>query len=199
MESRNPDIQQDTSRPNSMNYRLTLPDMFRTWIMCFSLEILMKKIGNDDCGITRGDPVISKSGFALRKCTQEYNLYIVNRLDVCDGKWTRVNTRHSNQRSILDYLISSKSLTPSITKMTIDDEAEYYRLQGKNRTDHNSIIIDINLQISITEPCPQQVWKLNKESNWHQFNSLVYKNNILKNLKSSPPGDMTSYHKKMAK
>ena len=71
------------------------------------------KIGNYDGGITGGDLVISKSGLALRKCTQEYNLDIVNRLDVCDGKWTRVNARHSNQRSISGYVISLKSLTPS--------------------------------------------------------------------------------------
>ena len=70
------------------------------------------------------------------------NLDILNKDAKCEGKSTRVNAKNSNEKSIIDYAICSKTLLKDIMKVLIDDQ-ETYKIKGKNKSDHNTFIIDI--------------------------------------------------------
>ena len=69
------------------------------------------------------------------------NLDILNKHAKYEGKWTRVNIKNSNEKSIIDYAICSKTISKNIMKVLIDDQ-ETYKIKGKNKSDHNIFIID---------------------------------------------------------
>ena len=50
------------------------------------------------------------------------NLGILNKHAKCEGKWTRVNTKNCNEKSMIGYAICSKILSKSIMKVLIDDQ-----------------------------------------------------------------------------
>ena len=52
---------------------------------------------------------------------------IVNKSIKCKGKWTRVNTKNCNEKSILDYVMTNQSVYDDIIEMIIDEE-KLYRL-----------------------------------------------------------------------
>ena len=60
------------------------------------------------------------------------NLGILNKHAKCEGKWTRVNTKNCNEKSVIDYAICSKTLSKNIIKVLIDDQ-ETYKIKGKNK------------------------------------------------------------------
>ena len=69
------------------------------------------KIGNDENGITNGDTSITTNVKRIRSMVRTLNLDILNKHAKCEGKWTRVNTKNSNEKSIIDYVICSKTLS----------------------------------------------------------------------------------------
>ena len=119
------------------------------------------KIGNDENGITNGDISITTNGRRIRSMVRTLNLDILNKHAKCEGKWTRVNTKNSNEKSIIDYAICSKTLSKDIMKVLIDDK-ETYKIKGKNKSDHNTFIIDIEKTINNNKICPKYSWKINK-------------------------------------
>ena len=118
------------------------------------------KIGNDENGITNGDTSITINGRKIRSMVRTLNLHILNKHAKCEGKWTRVNTKNSNEKSIIDYAICSKTLSKDIMKVLIDDK-ETYKIKGKNKSDHNTFIIDIEKAINNNKICPKYSWKIN--------------------------------------
>ena len=69
------------------------------------------KIGNDVNRITNGDTSITTNGKRIKSMVRTLNLDILNKHAKCEGKWTRVNTKNSNEKSIIDYVICSKTLS----------------------------------------------------------------------------------------
>ena len=45
-------------------------------------------------------------------------------------------------------------------KVLIDDK-ETYKIKGKNKSDHNTFIIDIEKAINNNKICPKYSWKIN--------------------------------------
>ena len=68
------------------------------------------KIGNDENGITNGDTSITANGRRVRSMVRTLNMDILNKHAKCEGKWTRVNTKNCNEKSIIDYAIRSKTI-----------------------------------------------------------------------------------------
>ena len=66
------------------------------------------------------------------------NLNILNKHTKCEGKWARLNTKNSNEKSIIDYSICSKTLLKNIMKVLIDDQ-ETCKIKGKSKSDHKYI------------------------------------------------------------
>ena len=53
--------------------------------------------------------------------------------------------QNGNEKSITDNAICSKTLSKNIMKVLTDDQ-EAYKIKGKNKSDHNTYIIDIKKQ-----------------------------------------------------
>ena len=73
------------------------------------------------------------------------NLTILNRNEECIGKWTRKNTSNDTERSEIDYAITTENMWHSVRKMVIDEKEEF-KLKGKKPSDHNTMIIKLELQ-----------------------------------------------------
>ena len=109
---------------------------------------LNAKIGCMEDGIEGNKEVKNVAGNALLNLEQTKQGIIVNKTSKCKGKWTRVNTKNDNEKSILDYVMTNESIYDDIIEMKVDEE-KLYRLtnyKGKEikETDHNTIILEIN-------------------------------------------------------
>ena len=149
------------------------------------------KIGNDADGIPGNHPVISRNGHLLRNTINLCNLDILNRQTVCKGLWTRVNTRNKEEKSVLDYALCTKTLTPYITKMTIDED-EHHRLTGKSRTDHNTFLITLATKPQDVHLQPNTpTWQRNN-INWDLFSKCM--DTSLRKLSVNPDKSTTELY-----
>ena len=98
-------------------------------------------------------------------------MVIVNTHKNHQGSWTIVNTNNSKEKSIIDYIIISKSLEPSITESSTDNN-NLYTIKGANQTDHNVITATIKTTIEQTTQ-KQTRWKKGTPEEWKQFNTEV--------------------------
>ena len=125
-------------------------------------------------------PIITPNGKRLINLTNNFNLKILNKSPKCKGKWTRVNTKNENEKSIIDYALCTQALYANLNTITIDEE-ENYKLNGRSKTDHNSIIIKINKSISmVKKKIDSYQWKINSNTNWTRFRETM-QNNIINN------------------
>ena len=141
------------------------------------------KVGNDENGITNGETSITTNGKRIRSMVRTLNLGILNRHAKFEEKWTRVNTKNSNEKSIIDYAICSKTLSKDFIKVLIDHQ-ETYKIKGKNKSDHNTFIIDIEKTVNNNKIHPKHSWKINNNTNWS-----TYKNVIENEIEYNPPGN----------
>ena len=84
------------------------------------------------------------------------NMFLWNGKKLCTGNITRAReTNNCLERSIIDFIIVCDSILPFVKKMVIDEEKIYSltnyssKRKGKPPThsDHNSIILDINMRV----------------------------------------------------
>ena len=70
---------------------------------------------------------------------------ILNKLEICEGKWTRIQ---GNKKSILDYVMVNKGDGNYLNKMVIDENKEntpFHIIKGKTvYSDHCAIYISMN-------------------------------------------------------
>ena len=93
---------------NNQNYILLLGD-FNT------------KIGNGEQGMPNGDPIITPNGKRLINLANNFNIKILNKSPKCKGKWTRVNTKNENEKSIIDYAVCTQPLYTTLNTITTDE------------------------------------------------------------------------------
>ena len=110
------------------------------------------------------------------------NLRILNKHAKCEGKSRRV-TKNSNEKLIIYYAICSKTLSKDIMKVLIDDQ-ETYKIESKNKSDHNTFIKDIEKTVNKNKIHPQYSWKINNNTNWN-----TYKNAIGNEIEYNLPGN----------
>jgi hypothetical protein len=89
------------------------------------------------------------------------------------GMWTRVNRKNPNEKSVIDYIITSKALLDQIIESSTD-EAGILLIQGKNPTDHNTITVTINTKTK-NETKKSKRWKKGDEKQWKQYNEEITK------------------------
>ena len=91
---------------------------------------------------------ISKGGRQLKRIIEKIHLNIINANEnKCQGKWTR---EQGEERSIIDYVITSQEYIEVIKIMEIDEEKQYglYKIERQNNqikkaySDHNPILIN---------------------------------------------------------
>ena len=125
-------------------------------------------------------PKIAPNGRRLINLTNNLNLKILNKSPKWKRKWTRINTKNENEKSIIDYTLCTQALYTNINTIIIDEE-ENYKLNGKSKTDHNSIIIEINkITSTVKKRIDNYQWKINSNTNWTRFRETI-QNNIANN------------------
>ena len=100
------------------------------------------------------------------------HLQSINYVPCCVGKWTRVNTCNSNEKSIADYGLCNSKLASVISKVVID-EPEEYKLKRRNHSDHNTFIIDINTKTEHLELVGKSVWKINEKTDCEKYKEII--------------------------
>ena len=84
------------------------------------------------------------------------------------GMWTRVNRNKPEERSVIDYIITSHNITNNIIE-SMTDNLDLYIIKGKNRTDHNVITATIRTNVKQTTNKIKR-WKRRTQEQWNQFN-----------------------------
>ena len=88
--------------------------------------------------------------------------------------------KNENEKSIIDYALCTQALYANINTIIIDEE-ENYKLNGKSKTDHNSIIIEINkIASTVKMKIDNYHWEINSNTNWTRFRETM-QNNIVNN------------------
>ena len=75
------------------------------------------KIGNKENGIKDNNEGINEAGKAFLNLEEKTKATIVNKSEKCKGKWTRINTKNENEKSILDYVMTNESVYEDIVEM----------------------------------------------------------------------------------
>ena len=106
------------------------------------------KIGNY---IKNNKETITKGGRHLKRLVEKQNLCIVNgESNKCEGLWTR---EQGEEKSVIDYVITTKKDLNTIKTMKIDEEKEFgiykVEIQGTKQcrkiySDHNAIMLNID-------------------------------------------------------
>ena len=65
-------------------------------------------------------------------------------LEARKGVWTIVNRANPEERSIIDYNITTGNMGKNITEYIIDEEG-HMRLKGKKEIDHNTITMTVKI------------------------------------------------------
>ena len=108
----------------------------------------------------------SRNGEILEKLLHRTELAPIN-TNADQGRWTRVNRKKQEEKSIIDYIVTSKGIAkPSVT---IVDEEGQFRIKGKNETDHNTIITTVTTNLPRKKTYIEK-WNLANEEGWDKFN-----------------------------
>ena len=86
-----------------------------------------------------------------------------------NNKWTRVNRHNQDEKSIIDYILISQGIRQMKYEVYIDEEG-LYKIQGKNQSDHNLMMITIEHPTQKTKE-KKTKWKdLENQHTWKTFN-----------------------------
>ena len=149
---------------------------------CLLIGDLNKMVGCDQLGIKGNKDKISYGGQLLREliATGEYRL--VNNMEVTEGgPFTREDPADEENKSCLDYFISSANLMPFIKRLVIDNQRKYAMKRivykdGKFKntfTDHYTLILymsDLPGKSFRSEKVTR--WNLRKEGGWEKYKEL---------------------------
>ena len=97
---------------------------------------------------------------------------ILNTTENHQGTWTRVNRKNNNERSVIDYIITSRPLQNRIIDSATDTD-NMYKIAGINPTDHNVITATISTEITTTYTTTKR-WRRGTIEEWKN-KSMMYR------------------------
>ena len=50
-----------------------------------------------------------------------------------------------------------------------EDQEENYRIKGKNRSDHNTIMLTISKKLNQEKKKQYKIWKINENTDWKKY------------------------------
>ena len=89
------------------------------------------------------------------------------------GNWTRVKRKDTNEKSIIDYVIMTDNIA-STTKYLKIDEIGTHRLKGKAETDHNTMVIELDL-IYTNKIHTETIYNTKNKKKWNEFQKELAK------------------------
>ena len=112
----------------------------------------------------------SRNGKLLEQVFLQNNLSIMNRDPICKGKVTRACTTNNGEKSAIDFVVAEKAVASNFLSMMIDEEGTL-KLAGEKQSDHNTIIVELNIKnTKMGKPPKKTKWRLNApESDWSKF------------------------------
>ena len=99
----------------------------------------------------------SRKGKLLQRMIE--NTGLQTKADI--GSWRRVNRKNTNEKSIIDYILTTQTIANNKLTMVIDDTGEL-RVKGKNESDHNTMILTTKINTP-RKPTFIESWKINNE------------------------------------
>ena len=118
----------------------------------------------------------SKGGNRLKELIKKHKLIPIS-LQSKTGKWTRQKRNDQTERSIIDYILITPGLVEQVKNIEVDEKG-LYRIKGKTETDHNTIILTLNMNLKAQHNKIKK-WNLENEEGWKKFNETLeneYKN-----------------------
>ena len=82
------------------------------------------------------------------------------------GLWTRENRHNPKEKSVIDYILTTPTISTQVNNLVIDEEGTL-RLKGKNESDHNTITFKVTGKIR------KKTWKKKDMAN-KQWRSMVH-------------------------
>ena len=142
----------------------------------------------------------SRNGKLLQELINHTDMTVVNQLPKHEGTWTRIHTQNNNQKSIIDYIMTSPNVNYSIINSSTDSDG-YFQIKGKNQTDHQCMFLTLSLT---TKPriVTTKKWRIGKPEQWEDYNS--HYNESTRNKTPTNATDLTkliiqSLHKAIGK
>ncbi len=113
---------------------------------------------------------LSRNGEMLQSLLDETESVTLNtKENVCE--WTRENRKKPDEKSIIDYAIVTEKTEAKVQNIRVDMEGTH-RLKGKEETDHNTFLLETNMELKIKQTV-KQVWKRGKPQDWANFNNDI--------------------------
>lgn len=162
-------------------------------------EILLAMDGNGKIGLLGEEK--SRNGKMLREVFENCEMHVINESEKCCGKITRQVPNKPEQNSAIDFVVTSHEIKDQIEKMMIDEDG-LHRLTGNKESDHNTIIIDINVNnIEINKPEKVTTWRLGApQEKWDEYKeNLKGLLNVTRNIISNPQINLSEKYNKWLK
>ena len=133
-------------------------------------EILIFMDGNGKIGILGEEK--TRNGKLIEEVIESHGMNFLNKNQKCIGKVTRENTSNAQERSAIDFVVSTQNVEKRLVSMLIDEQG-IYKVKGKKESDHNTIITEFQIpskeKLTTTK---RSVWRLNAPAaNWQRFNA----------------------------
>ena len=114
----------------------------------------------------------SRNGEMLQYLLEETDTVALNtKKEICE--WTREHRKRPDEKSIIDYAVVTKKTEPKVKEIRVDVEGTH-RLKGKEETDHNSFILETNMEVR-TKQSMKKTWKRGNPQDWANFNEDIEK------------------------
>ena len=162
-------------------------------------QIMIFMDGNGKLGLLGEEK--SRNGKLLEHTFETHDLIVLNKSIKCQGKITRQNTKNKNEISAIDFVIAERSIEEEMDSMIIDEEG-LMKIKGKTDTDHNTIVLNLNVhKIEKMKPEKHIHWRLNApEADWKKFRHELSKlENEMKNLFTTSNITLDEKYKKWLK
>ena len=132
-------------------------------------EVILTGDFNSKIEITKQDinQDVSPNGKLLDKMIDETELEAIS-TTAHKGNWTRVNRQKPTERSIIDYILTTKGIADKTTEIIIDEEG-IMRLKGKKESDHNTIMMTTTMPMAPVKT-KRRIWNLNNREGWKEYN-----------------------------
>ena len=137
---------------------------------------------------------LSRNGKYLQELIDVMEMEPIS-LKSTEGTWSRENRKNKNEKSIIDYILTTKPITKNVTQNIVDEKGTY-RISGKVESDHNTMLISVKTNIKKEKEKITRL-KLNNKEGWKQYNTQI--NEIINNCKPVTQGELQAVIRKTIK
>lgn len=144
---------------------------------------------------------VSRNGKLLMQVTEEAKLEIINKSEKCEGKVTRQNTKNLEEKSAIDFVMTTENAAKWIQKMSVDEKG-MAKIKGKQASDHNTIILELKItNIDRSHVEKKTTWNLRAPGEkWKAFeNNIGSKIEIARSMMENKNLTIDQRYKKWAK